>query len=154
MHAPRSRISINSFEQWRSSLEDRADAVFGLARAATDGSAGPRPGAAPGIVANNRDGGIAIFEGYRGTPADIPGPRQSSGGDTRRAGGAGSWVRCTPTAPADTSRAGRIVHSSGIAVQPYPRLSHLSKMRWRFRNCCRVLPHPGRWLASFTARIS
>src|SRR5215831_8765917 len=68
-------------------LQDRADAVFGLARAATDGSARPRPGAAPGIVANNRDGGIAISEGYRGTPADIPGPRQSSGGDTQRAGG-------------------------------------------------------------------
>jgi hypothetical protein len=36
----------------------------------------------------------------------------------------GNRSRCTPTVPADISRAGRSAHSTGIAVRPYRQLSH------------------------------
>ena len=105
-------------------LQDRADAVSGPERAAGAGSARRRPGAARDIAANSPGYGIAISAGCPGTPGGIPGPPRSSGGDTRRGADAGNRSRCTPTVPADISRAGRSAHSRGIAVRPYRRLSH------------------------------
>ena len=105
-------------------LQDRAGAASGPERAAVGGSARRRPGAARDTAASNPGCGSAISAGCPGIPGGIPDPQRSSGGDNRRGGAAGIRVRCKPTAPADTSMAGRSAHSSGIAVRPYRRLSH------------------------------
>jgi hypothetical protein len=47
---------------------------------------------------------------------------------------------------------GRIVHSSGIAVRPYRRLSHLSDATFTLgdlETAVEWVPHPGRWLDFF-----
>ena len=105
-------------------LQDRSAAVSGPERAAAGDSARLQPGAVRDTAANSLDSGIAISAGYPGIPGGIPGPLRSSGGDIQRGVGAGNRDRCTPTAPADISMAGRFAHSSGIAVRPYRRLSH------------------------------
>jgi hypothetical protein len=114
-------------------LQDREDAVFGPELAAAGGSVGRWPGAVRDTVASNPGCGNAISADCPGIPDGIPDPPRSSGGDNRRGGAAGSQARCTPTAPADTSMAGRFVHSSGIAVRPYRRLSHPRRMIFRRR---------------------
>jgi hypothetical protein len=121
-------------------LQDRADAVSGPERAAGAGSARWRPGAVGDTAANTPGYGIAISAGCPGTLGGIPGPPRSSGGDTRRGGGTDNRGRCTPTAPADISRAGRSAHSSGIAVRPYRRcrIAERDVSGGRFRNCYRV----------------
>ena len=106
-------------------LQDRADAVFGPERAAVGGCARLRLGVARGTAASNRGCGNAISEGCPGTPGGIPDLPRLSGGDHRRGAVSGSRVRCIPTVPVDISMAGRIARSSGIAVRPYRRLSHL-----------------------------
>ena len=109
-------------------LQDRADAVSGPERAVVGGCGRPRLGVAHGIAASNRGCGTAISEGCPGIPGGIPDLPPLSGGDNRRDAAAGTQVRCIPTARVDISMAGRIVHSSGIAVRPYRRVSHLSNM--------------------------
>ena len=106
-------------------LQDRADAVSDPERAAVGGCARPRLGVAPGTAASNRDCGTAISAGCPGIPGGIPDPPRLSGGDNRRDAAAGTQIRRIPTGLVDISMAGRIVHSSGNAVRPYRRLSHL-----------------------------
>ena len=133
-------------------LQDRAGAVFGPERAAVGGCARPRLGVAHGTAASNRGCGTAISEGCPGIPGGIPGLPRFSGGDNRRDAAAGTQVRCIPTALVDISMAGRIVHSSGIAVRPYRRLSHLSDATFTLgdlETAVEWVPHPGRWLVFF-----
>jgi hypothetical protein len=105
-------------------LQDRTDAVFGPERAAAADCALRRLGVAPDTAANNPSCGIAISVGYPGIPGGIPGPPQSFRDDIQRDAGADSRGRCTPPAPAETLRAERSAHNTGIAVRPYRRLSH------------------------------
>lgn len=131
-------------------LQDRADAVFGPGRAAVVGSVRRRPGAVRDTAANNPGCGNAISEDCPSSLGDTPGLPRSSGGDNRRDGGAGIPVGGTPTAPADTSMAGRIVHNSGTAVQPYRRLSHLPVPDCQERDLETAVEwvlHPGRRLS-------
>jgi hypothetical protein len=133
-------------------LQDRANAVFGPERAAVGGCARLRRGVAGGTSASNRGCGTAISEGCPGIPGSIPGLPRLSGGDNRRGAVSGTRVRCRPTAPVDISMAGRIAHSSGIAVRPYRRLSHLSDVTCRLgdlETAIEWVPHPGRWLDFF-----
>src|SRR5205085_326644 len=98
----------------------------------------------------------AISEGCPSILGGIRGPRRSSGGGNRRDGAAGSRRRCIPTAQVDISMAGRIVHSSGIAVRAYRRLSH-----WKLRDiqagdletAVEWVPRPRRWLVFFDYEI-
>ena len=105
-------------------LQDRANAFFGRERAVVGDSVQQQPGAAGGNAASNPASEHATSVGCPDRPGGIPGPSRSSGGDIQRGAGADSRSRCTPTAPADISMAGRSAHSSGIAVRPYRRLSH------------------------------
>ena len=125
---------------------------FGPERAAVGGCARLRLGVAHGTAASNRGCGTAISEGCPGIPGGIPGRPRLSGGDNRRDAAAGTQVRCIPTALVDISMAGRIVHSSGIAVRPYRRLSHLSDATFTLgdlETAVEWVPHPGRWLDFF-----
>jgi len=119
-------------------LQDRADAAFGPERAVAGGSAERRRGAARDSAASNPGSRRATSADCPGTPGGIRDRRRSSDGDNRRAGAAGSQVRCKPIALADTLMAGRFVHSSGSAVRPYRRLSHCPNSGEKYRNCCRV----------------
>ena len=116
-------------------LQDREGGVFDPEHAVVGGCALQLPDVLHGIAANNPGCETATSAGYPGTLADTPRPPRPSGGDNRRGVAAGSLVGYTPTAPADTSKAGNPAHSSGIAVGSYRRLSHPSG---GFRNCCRV----------------
>ena len=129
-------------------LQDRADAVFGPERAAVGGSVRRQPGVARDTAASTRDCGPAISEGCPSIPGGIRGPRRSSGGGNRRGVAVGSRSRCIPTAQVDISMAARIVHSSGIAVRPYRRLSHWSdtiSRREDLETAIEWVPHPRRW---------
>jgi hypothetical protein len=121
-------------------LQDRAVAVFGLEGAAAGGSARRQLGAARDTAASNPDGGSATSASCPGRPDDIPDPRRSSGGDTRRDGGAGSPGCRRPTAPVGISTAGRPAHRSGIAVRPYGgcRILRREIVRQDLETECRV----------------
>ena len=112
-------------------LQDRANAAFGPGRAAVGGSARPRPGVVGDTAASNPSCGNAISEGCPSRLGDTPGPQRSSGDDNRRDAGAGNPVACTPTAPADTSKAGSSAHNSGTAVRSYRQLSHPRRVTFR-----------------------
>ena len=106
-------------------LQDRRGGVCDPEPAAVACCAPPHPDASHGIAASNLGCGIATSEGCPGRLADTPGRLRSSGGGSRRGDAADSRAGYTPTGSADTSKAGNPVHSSGIAVGPYRRLSHL-----------------------------
>ena len=129
-------------------LQDREDAVFGPELAAAGGSAGRRPGAVRDTAASIPGCGNAISADCPGIPGGILDPQRSSDGDNRRGGAAGSRARCTPTAPADISMAGRFAHSTGIAVRPYRRLSHPGEwfQEGDLETAIECVLRPGRWM--------
>src|SRR5450432_2848296 len=137
-------------------LQDREDAVFGPELAAAGGSAGRWPGAVRDTVASNPGCGNAISEGCPSRLGDTPGPQRSSGDDNRRDGGAGNPVGCTPTAPADTSKAGSSAHNSGncrstIPAVVAPSARHFQDFSGRedLETAIECVLHPGRWLVFF-----
>ena len=133
-------------------LQDRADAVFGPELAAAGGCARLRRDAARDTAASTQGCERAISEGCPGIPGGIPDLPRPFGGDNRPDAAAGTQVRCIPTALVDISMAGAIVHSSGIAVRPYRRLSHVNEATLTLgdlETAVEWVPHPGRWLNFF-----
>jgi len=125
--------------------QDRANAVFGLERAAAGDSVQQRWGAAGDNAASNRGSEHATSASCPGTPGGIQSQPRSSRGDNRPGAVFGSQARCKPIALADTSMAGRFDDSSGSAVRPYRRLSHCRHRPKNLETVVESLPRPRRW---------